>query len=56
LKFPLVVVSIRDLLSPYSTRRKRSGDRGNPYLIPLSNLKKEDVAPFISISKETKMI
>jgi hypothetical protein len=43
LKLPLAEVALRDLLSPSTTRRKRSGDNGHPYLIPLLGLKKGEV-------------
>jgi hypothetical protein len=41
-------------MRPFSTSKKRSDDRGNPYLSPLSALKKGEVAPFMRIVKETK--
>jgi len=41
-----------DLLTPSTTNRKRRGDRGQPYLIPLSAWKKGDVAPLISTEKD----
>jgi hypothetical protein len=44
------------MLKPFTTRRKRRGDNGNPYLSPLSGLNKGDVAPFIRIEKKIELI
>jgi hypothetical protein len=41
------------LLSPYTTNKKRSGDKGQPCFKPLSGWKKQDVDPLIIIAKET---
>jgi hypothetical protein len=37
-------------------RRKRSGERGNPLRIPLSDLKKGVVKQFIKMEKEDEMM
>jgi hypothetical protein len=56
LKVSLVEVSLRNLLSPYTTRRKSSGDNGHPFLIPPLGLKKGEISQLIRIVKKTKLM
>jgi len=52
----LAEASLRILLSLSTTKIKRSGDNGYPYLIPLLGLKKGEAAPLISTIKETDLM
>jgi hypothetical protein len=56
LRLLVVEVAFNDLLRPSTTKRKRSGDRGHPFLIPCSYLKKGDVDPFRRMDKGCKLI
>jgi hypothetical protein len=55
-KDPVRFSSESALLSPSATRRKSSGESGQPCLKPLSERKKGEVDPFISTEKETVVI
>jgi hypothetical protein len=48
-------LSLIDLLNPYAIIRNNRGERGQPCLVPFSGLKKGEVVPLISITKETKL-
>jgi hypothetical protein len=45
-RLPFLEVAFRDLLIPSTTKSEGRGDKGHPCLIPLSGLKKGEVAPF----------
>jgi len=51
LKLLFLLDSFSDLLRPSTTRRKRRGNNGHPYLSPLFGLKTGDATPFIRIAK-----
>jgi len=52
-KDPNLFASKISLLSPSATKRKSSGERGQPCLKPLSEEKKGEAEPLISTAKET---
>lgn len=52
-KDPVCFSAESALLRPSTTRRKSRGESGQPCLIPLSDLKKGEAEPFMSIEKET---
>jgi len=54
-RLPFVEATITDLLRPLNTRRKSSGEKGHPYLIPLSDLKKGDGTPLRGIENEASL-
>jgi hypothetical protein len=54
LKFPTNLASVKKRLRHFATRRKRSGDRGQPYRTPLSTLKKGEFVPLIKVEKYTE--
>lgn len=49
---PLLASSVRKRLKPLTTKRKMRGDCGKPWRKPHLTLKKGDVAPFMSTTKE----
>jgi len=49
---PFVEATLRDLMSPFVTRRKRSRESGHSYPIPLLGLKNGEASPLISTTKE----
>jgi hypothetical protein len=53
---PSTVVAFNDLLTSSATRRKRSSDRGQPYLIPLLVLKNGEAEPLSKMAKEAELI
>jgi hypothetical protein len=55
-KFPDLIALWINILNPSTTSRNIRCERRHPYLIPLSGLKKEDIDPFINISKEDEII
>jgi len=52
---PELLLCERALLSPSATRRKRSGDKGKPYLSPLPGVKKGEAEPFIRTAKDAEV-
>jgi hypothetical protein len=42
------------MFSLFATRRKRSGDKGHAYMIPLSEVNKGEFEPFIKTAKEAE--
>ena len=56
LKYLEFFSKISALLRPSATRRKSRGERGQPCLSPLSEVKKGEATPFISIAKVTEEI
>jgi hypothetical protein len=54
--FPVLVASLRDLLRPSTTMRNNRGERGQPYLIPLLDLKKGEATPLIRIAKDIELM
>jgi len=55
-KLPFFEASFIKLVNLSSTKRKRRGDKGHPYLRHLPGLKKGDVSPLIKITKDTEVM
>ena len=56
LNSPLLFASRMALLKPSATSKKSKGERGQPYLNPLSAWKKGDATPLMRTAKETVVI